>query len=192
MFEGASFQFIKPQGGFSLRLPNGCSVIERALLPLGTGEFPLLCGICFMALEQWTELSLPAVRHLAWIPPLLFAAVVLMFLLCVPNWIGIYIPLCSALAGFARPTPAQTVLLLTQWACPLGAFLPLGEWPSLSSDSESSQSCSLTLFHSFTSGGTCSQRVDREAWMKCLLNHWKVLPGPKYLIYWPCCGAWIF
>lgn len=28
MFEGASFQFIKPQGGFSLRLPNGSSVIK--------------------------------------------------------------------------------------------------------------------------------------------------------------------
>lgn len=147
MFEGASFQFIEPQRGFQLRLPNISSVmVQGHFLTSRTGEFPLRCGICFTSLEQWTELSLPAVRHLAWIPPLLFATVFLMFLLCVPNWRAIYLPLCSALAGFVTPTSAQSIFQLMERACPLGAFPPLGKQQSLSFDYKDSELNQLTGF----------------------------------------------
>lgn len=39
-------------------------------------------------------------------------------------------PLCSALAGFARPALAHSIFLLTQQGGPLGAFLPLGKQQS--------------------------------------------------------------
>lgn len=145
-----------------------------------------------MALEQWTELSLPAVRHLAWIPLLLFASVALMFLLCVLNRAGTNLPLSSAVTGAVRPTAAQSVFL------PSGSVgLPSGCLPALGKPADLElwlwkltelYTNSISLIHLLWC--LFSARLKRQGWMKCYLSHWKVFPGPKYLNYWPCCGTW--
>ena len=190
LIEEVSFQFLKPH------FPWDCQTrvqwwSKGTAYCLGTGEFPLPCGLCLMALEQWTELSLPAVRHLAWIPLLLSASVALMFLLCVLNRAGTNLPLSSAIAGAAGPPAAQSIFLLAQWACPLGACLPLGKQQELELwlwKLTELYTNSISLIHLLWC--LFSACTKREGWRKCYLSHWKVFPGPKYLIYWPCCGTW--